>query len=281
MTTSSLTRAVAAAGTGALLLLGTACERDARPTERIAGPAFQSTSSLPHINITSLPIPVTINADFSAYDCSNNPGPQITFSGGTFVGGYGVAVTFTNNMDSTHSFTGGQTVKVSVQPASGEIVIPKQPVLGGTGGNPFIFVQFVDGSGSPLTNEIFLGRCVQGAGWHVTQPAVTSASASAEFTVTSCTNSPGPDINFTSEVSSAGLSARIIFRNAVDGPHQADVTRDVTLLPVGLTFTIPKQPVLGGVGGNPWIWAGFTDSQGTPLGTPTLLGRCVQLSQVL
>ncbi len=268
----------------ALLLFGTACQKDAQPTEPTTTPSFASTSSLPHINNTSLPLAVTIDADFSAYDCSNNPGPQITFSGGTYLGGFGVAMTFTNNMQGTHSYTDGHTVVATVQPAGGEIVIPKQPVLGGTGGNPFIWVQFVGGDGSALTNEIFVGRCVQGAGWHVTQPAVTSASAHAEFTVESCENSPGPYISFTSGMTMAGISARIIFRNndnPVGGPHNADVTRDVTLIPAGLNVTFPKQPVLGGVGGNPWIFAAFTDGNGTAQGAATLLGRCEQLSKAV
>jgi len=118
----------------------------------------------------------------------------------------------------------------------------------------------------------------------VTQAAVTTASAVATFTVESCENSPGPFISFTSGVTMAGMSARIIFRNndnPVGGPHEADVTRNVAVIPAGLSLTFPKQPVLGGVGGNPWIFAGFTDAHGTALGDPTLLGRCEQLSKVL
>src|SRR2546430_5336351 len=143
-------------------------------------------------------------------------------------------MTFTNNMKGTHTFTDGNTVDLTVMPADEPIVIPKQPVLGGVGGNPFIWVQFIGADGAALSSEIFVGRCVQGAGWHVTQSAVTTASAVATFTVESCANSPGPYISFTSGVTMAGLSARIIFRNndnPVGGPHEADVTRDVAVIP--------------------------------------------------
>jgi len=273
----------AAALLGALFLVGACTEGSSNAP--ITSPSFAaSSSSLPHINNTSLPIPVAISADFSAYDCSNNPGPRITFSGGSFLGGYGVEMTFTNNMKGTHTYTDGHTVDVTVMPADKQIVIPKQPVLGGAGGNPFIWVQFVGANGAALSGEIFVGRCVQGAGWHVTQSAVTTASAYATFTVTGCENSPGPYINFTSGVTMAGMSARIIFRNndnPVGGPHEADVTRTVAVIPAGLNLTFPKQPVLGGVGGNPWIFAGFTDVNGTALGDATLLGRCEQLSKAL
>ena len=281
MCTGTLRSSAALLGT---LFLAAACTEGA-PPRSLTAPSFSaSASSLPHINNSSLPIPVAISADFSAYDCSNNPGPQITFSGGSFLGGYGVELIFTNNMKGTHTFTDGNTVTATVMPADQQIVIPKQPVLGGAGGNPFIWVQFVDANGGALSDEIFVGRCVQGAGWHVTQQAVTTAAAVATFTVESCTNSPGPYISFTSGVTMAGMGAKIIFRNndnPVGGPHEADVTRTVTVIPAGLNITFPKQPVLGGVGGNPWIWAGFTDVHGTPLGDPTLLGRCVHLNSAL
>src|SRR5438093_7756947 len=267
----------------ALFLVG-ACT-DGSSHDPLTSPSFAaSSSSLPHINNTTLPIPGSISACSAADGGSNTPGPQITFSGGSFLGGYGVEMTFTNNMKGTHTYTDGHTVDVTVMPADEPIVIPRRPGLGGAGGNPFIWVQFVGANGAALSDEIFVGRCVRGAGWHVTQSAVTTASAYATFTVTGCENSPGPYINFTSGVTMAGMSARIIFRNndnPVGGPHEADVTRTVAVIPVGLNLTFPKQPVLGGVGGNPWIFAGFTDVNGTELGEPTLLGRCEQLSKVL
>src|SRR2546429_1961749 len=125
----------AAALLGALFLAG-ACT-DGSSNAPITSPSFAaSSSSLPHINNTTLPIPVSISADFSAYDCSNNPGPQITFSGGSFLGGYGVEMTFTNNMKGTHTYTHGPTADGTGMPAREPNVIPKQPLLGRRGGRP-------------------------------------------------------------------------------------------------------------------------------------------------
>ena len=42
------------------------------------------------------------------------------------------------------------------------ITIPKQPVRGGVGRNPHIYIQFTDCRGGNLGDEIYLGRCVQG-----------------------------------------------------------------------------------------------------------------------
>lgn len=134
------------------------------------------------------------------------------------------------------------------------------------------------------TDEIFVGRCVQGAGWRVTGPSAAMAAAYANFTSIDCANSPGPYITLESGLSLGGLIARIIFRNndnPVNGPHKADAVGDITMIGPGTMFTFPKQPVDGGVGGNPWIFAGFTDGGGVSLSVNNLVGRCVQLSQDL
>lgn len=286
-TSSAAVRRLASIGlTGAALTLG-ACQDQSRMSELNgpeAAPLFASSSSLPHINNSNLPIPATISADLAAYDCSNNPGPQITFSGLSVLGGFGVDMLFSNNLKGTHEYTVDGEADAVVMPAGEEIVVPKQPVNGGVGGNPFIWVQFLGGNGSPLTDEIFVGRCVQGAGWHVTGPASTTASAWAEFAVDGCENSPGPYITLGSGMSLGGLIARIIFRNndnPVGGPHDASSITDITMIGPGSSYTFPKQPVQGGVGGNPWIFAAFSDGSGIQLSEAALLGRCEQLSKAL
>ena len=282
---ASVRRLASIALAGAVFLLG-ACQDQSRMSEvngPEATPVFASSSALPQIVNTSLLLPAAISADMYAYDCSNNPGPQITFSGLTVLGGFGVQMAFTNNLKGTHEYdTDANLVTTTEWPAGDEIVIPKQPVLGGVGGNPFIWLQWLNGDGTPASDEIFVGRCVQGAGWHVDGPTATTASAYATFDSISCENSPGPYITFDSGLSLGGLIARIIFRNndnPVGGPQKADATTDITMIGSGTSFTFPKQPVNGGVGGNPWIFAGFTDGGGVSLSVNNLVGRCEQLSK--
>ena len=78
---------------------------------------------------------------------------------------------------------------------------------------------------------------------------------------------------------SPGVKARIIFRNqdSTGAPHEAIAMADVTLTANAFAFSFPKQPVQGGVGGNPWISVRFADSAEQQIGPETLLGRCVQL----
>src|SRR5882757_4931525 len=69
-------------------------------------------SSLPHTNVTSLAMPVSVAYELTTYDCSNNPGPKITFSGLASTIGFGVRTIFRNNMKGTHELTEEQKVDV-------------------------------------------------------------------------------------------------------------------------------------------------------------------------
>lgn len=229
---------------------------------------------------TEISMPVRMNATVQAFDCENSPGPQITLEGTLSLGGVNTRLIFRNN-ENKDVHTRVEDIQVAVGVQSGDqIVIPKQPANGGVGGNPFIWVQLIDMNGNPLTGEIFLGRCVQGV-FAPSADFATWAVAQSVLDVLDCTNNPGPYVEVWGSLSfNPGVKARIIFRNndnPVGGPHEADAIADLTLIPPGFTLQFPKQPVQGGVGGNPWISAQFIDGNWEPIGGEVLLGRCVQL----
>jgi len=228
--------------------------------------------------------PMNLQATVSTFDCENSPGPWINFEGAVTLGGMNVQMIFRNNINKdVHTLV--EDIQTVPAVAAGTTVrIPKQPSHpfdGGTGtgvgGNPWISIQIVDTNGNPLSGEVPLGRCVQGA----FSPSIDfSASVIGQALVEAvdCTNNPGPYINVSGSMSvSPGIKARIIFRNqrTAGAPHEAIAMADVTLFSNGFAFSFPKQPVLGGVGGNPWISARFANPE--PIGPETLLGRCVQL----
>ncbi len=195
------------------------------------------------------------------------------------LGGLGVRLYFQNNVKGTHTHIEETSVDVVVLPAGETIRFAKQPPLGGVGGNPWIFLQLLDSNGHAVTDEILLGRCVQGF-FSSTINFAIAAAAVADVFVESCSNK-GPEITLSGEVSLTGINAKFIFRNNLRGTHQHEESTSVSvvIIPAGQSITFPKQPVLGGVGGNPWIYAQFLDSNGKPVGQKILLGRCVQLSQ--
>ena len=214
-----------------------------------------------------------------AIDCSNSPGPQITLSGELALEGIDLKAIFRNNAKGTHQTTETFSVTGVLLPEGDTITIPKQPANGGVGGNPFIWLQFLDASGNELSGEIFLGRCVQGLSLVNVDPTFFLNAIVAGDVTIDCTNHPGPFITFDGGFTISGLKARFIFRNndnPVGGPHTAIATVDVTLVTNGTEIRFPKQPPLGGVGGNPLISIQFTDADGNPLSDEIALGRCVQ-----
>ncbi|HXI33875.1 MAG TPA: hypothetical protein VNH63_07315 [Gemmatimonadales bacterium] len=229
-------------------------------------------------------MPVTVHTSTNMSTCDNSPGPYITISGGVALSGLGTRLAFTNNEKGTHTYTDQNSATLTVIPAGQSITIPKQPVLGGVGGNPFIWIQLTDDRDTPLTNEIYLGRCVQGVTKDVDANFSLPANAVASIATEGCYNNPGPTITLSGDFTlRPGLGARMIFRNndnPVGGPHEFDDATVVraNLVPPGEDVSFPKQPVLGGVGGNPWIWFQFLSASGADLMDPALVGRCVQLN---
>jgi hypothetical protein len=220
-------------------------------------------------------LPMSINAVVDESNCENSPGPEITFGGEIRMGGLKARVIFSNNAKGTHTATVVGQYDVNLLIEGGSITIPKQPVQGGVGGNPYIYLQFHDGKGGDLSEEFLLGRCVQGLG--VTADVLNEALARANVHAEGCSNKKGPYITLSGDLKLSGLHARFILRNNVKGTHTAEATRDIAIILDGSSITLPKQPVRGGVGGNPLISLQFLNGNGEPISEPVLLGRCVQL----
>lgn len=226
-------------------------------------------------------MPMKIRTTVESFECYNSPGPQITFQGGMLLDALNLRLIFRNNINKdVHTREEVVTSDVGLIEEGQEIVLPKQPVEGGVGGNPYIYFQLVDTNNGALTDPALLGRCVQGLFQPVADIAKEVAAA-ARLTVSQCENSPGPYIRVDGEMSvSPGIKARFIFKNNKNKDvHTAEAVRDLLLVANGETVQFPKQPVEGGVGGNPYISTQFLDGNGEPIGTETLLGKCVQLSK--
>jgi hypothetical protein len=220
-------------------------------------------------------LPVHVNAVVDESDCVNHPGPTVTMSGEIKLGGLNARVIFSNNAKGTHTAVVVSQFDVTLLAEGGSIVIPKQPVQGGVGGNPHIYLQFHDGQGGDLSDEFYLGRCVQGL--NITADLLQEAVARANVHAEGCSNRKGPFITLDGDIVLGGLHARFIFRNNLKGTHTAEDSRDVAIVLEGSKIVLPKQPVKGGVGGNPIISLQFLHGNGDPIGEPVVLGRCVQL----
>src|SRR6266699_4456778 len=160
---------------------------------------------------TAFEMPVNIQTSMSTSGCSNSPGPTITLQGALSLGGMGVKLLFENNVIGTHTHTVESTASATVIPEGQTVQIPKQPVLGGVGGNPFIWVQFVNANNNPLTDPVFLGRCVQGL-FNTASDFSIPATATALVSADSCSNT-GSDISLSGQIALTGIKANLIFAN--------------------------------------------------------------------
>lgn len=220
-------------------------------------------------------MPLQVKATVNETGCDNSPGPEITLEGEIALGGMKAQLIFQNNVKGTHTTSVTYSTNVVLALPGGALTIPKQPVRGGVGGNPWIWIQFIDANGAALSDEIYLGRCVQGL--NVTKDFLNTVAANTTITGGDCNNKGGPTITFGGTLSLSGMKARFIFRNNEKGVHTAEAVADVALILNGTPVTIPKQPVRGGAGGNPLIWVQFLQGNDIPIGQPVFLGRCNQI----
>ena len=226
----------------------------------------------------SLSQPASVVTKATAEGCENNPGPFVTLNGELTLGGLGARLIFRNNEQGTHEHEEDVTVTVTILEAGEKITIAKQPPQGGVGGNPHIFLQFFDGDWKALGKPKYLGRCVQGL-----KGAAQLFSLPTDATVVlegECSNSPGPFITLTGELTLGGLNGKLIFSNTKKlAPHVTDAQVEVkfTILAPGESITFAKQPPLDGAGGNPRVYLQFVDGEGDEIGDELYVGRCVQL----
>jgi hypothetical protein len=218
-------------------------------------------------------MPVHVKCNVNESGCDNSPGPTITLDGAISLGGLGANLVFENNLKGTHTaLVETWATNIALVPLGSAIIIPKQPVLGGVGGNPHIYMQFLDAKNNVLTEELYLGRCVQGLS--VEGDFLNDVVGATTVESDGCNNKGGPVISMGGQIVLSGLKARIIFRNNVKGTHTVEKCADVDIIIDGTPVIIPKSPHQGGAGGNPLILLQFLEGEDTPVGDLFLLGRC-------
>jgi len=226
----------------------------------------------------SVSIPARVQGTLTTASCTVGSGPTITLGGELALGGLAADVIFRNNVKGTHEHVDELAASTVLLPANATLVIPAQSMTGPIL-DPVISVQIVDDAGQPVSAEIALGACEAGS-FPVSAAVTIDTTVDLEVNVGGCANHPGPTITVAGSVRFAGLRARLIVRDGVGGPIVGEASTDasVVVLASGETLTIPKQPVRGGVGGNPWIWVQLVDGDGGALTDEILIGRCVELA---
>jgi hypothetical protein len=106
-------------------------------------------------------LPTGVKLNVVGGECSNSPGPYVTLDGELKLGGLGAKLILTNNAKFTHAASADVVIDIVLIEDGKSITFHKQPPLGGAGGNPWIFVQFLGGDDRELCAPILVGRCNQ------------------------------------------------------------------------------------------------------------------------
>jgi hypothetical protein len=220
---------------------------------------------------TTVMLPASFEMQVVTNGCQNHPGPTVTLGGELGLGGVEGELRF-QNPPGRHSATEPVTVGIQIVEPTPPIEFAKQgSEEEGVTGNPEIWVQLLDGYGKPITDEIYLGRCVQGLD-PVALLTALPALADLDVVAGSCSNHPGPEITMSGVLTLRGVDARLILRNP-SATHQGDedVELAFTIIPKNDPIVLPKQgSEPDGVTGNPEIYLVVGDDE-------IRLGKCVQL----
>jgi hypothetical protein len=233
-------------------------------------------------------MPARISADFTEPICTNT-GSQISFTGGMTLTGAKVAVIFKNNTKGTKTLTKVGEVVYEVIPAEAGLSVPKQPAFGGVGGNPHISFQ-VSETGTeaepysvPLTERIYLGRCVQDFNGRVERDIRIGTSLSALVGALECT-SKGSSLTLQADSESASLTGTLFFDNNYNRVVHERTTAASAQVSLKPSIRLRKGWGVGGAGGNPLIYVQFLDKDGNAVQDlngrvvpETLIGRCKDL----
>lgn len=227
----------------------------------------------------NMPMPAALYMESTIDACDNNNGPYITMAGDITLGGLGGKLRFSNNERGTHVHEEDVVVAVEFLKNGEAIKFNKQPSRGGVGGNPWIYAQFFHDDGQPISDEILLGRCVQGLSPTALAFALASA-ANVNISGANCSGRGGTEMRLTGDLKLSGISANLTFTNNEKGTHEHsedDVTVSIIILPDGDAISFDKRPPQGGAGGNPHVYFQFTDGNNAGLGSEMYLGRCNKL----
>lgn len=229
-------------------------------------------------------IPVTAEFNMTPKVCDNRTS-TIDLSGTLTFPGLAVRILFQNQDNNTtkgngwHSGTVTSTAQMTIYDLNPDS-IPKQPVNGGVGGNPRIWIELLDqATGQPLGDPVQVGRCVMGKSYQTGKYTnYLDGSASALLTALTC-DQKGSFVHIDGDGAHGGLDANVYFTNNVKWTHASDPYDAKVSLGLTDPFDAKKgSDVNGGkVTGNPLISAQFLDHSGNPLTSYSTPTRCNQM----
>jgi hypothetical protein len=228
-----------------------------------------------------LSLPVQLVTTSASTLCRSAAGATITFGGSVEVQGAGVRLVLTNNAQFTHETSIDVASELAVVPATFTIDVPSSSISSSSSTTRTIWIEIVDDQGSVLAGPVLVASCADPSRTVSTSLALPAELIVHDASTTDCVNhAPGATVMLDGALRLSALSARLLFADGDDlaTAHVVELPVTAAVIVASRDIAIPKQPVHGGVGGNPWIYVEPIDAAGHALAEPTLIGRCVDFA---
>jgi hypothetical protein len=224
---------------------------------------------------TSVPITVTLTPTITHCD---NHSSQIDLTGSMGMAGLDAVTIFKNNVKGTKTTEVGRSSTPVID--AGVAPFPKQPVLDGVGGNPYISVGLATMVGGKLTltgPTTLVGRCVQGQSLSdVTVSTTLPVSASAVAQAVEC-SSKGSRVTLDASGAAPAIYAVLVFDNNKNKVVHRRIEATDTVVEMTGGQTHKGWGQVDGAGGNPLVYLAFDDHNPGSKNVEFFLGRCKDL----
>jgi hypothetical protein len=232
----------------------------------------------PGSHASALSVPFTFDLDITI-DCQHT-GNTVTINGPIGLGGSAAHVWYQNNTKGTHqSNVYSGVIEAMIEPQGGSVHLAKQPPLGGSGGNPWIWFDAKDGNGPQL-----VGRCVSqsfNVNKHVGGARTVTVNLLETVTALDCSKT-NASVHVNHHQQNPNVDGELLFDNNVNKPtHPSTKAAKMTVGLSGATSLDKANDIKAGMG-NPLVYLTAGDTQGEAEATQQSggglkLGRCNQL----
>ena len=226
----------------------------------------------------TIPVPMRIEPKVSAGTLVTRPGVRVAVGGTITAEGFGARLTYRQLEPGTTVPAEEVTSQRIALLHNRTLTIPPRAIDGPAGGRvPDLWIQFVDGGGTPITALTRLGRCDRGP-FDLSPNLTLGLSVDAAVVKTERFEPYSePILALAGEICiRTGIVMRLtLSENGGAAPRPGDSTTpaDLPLFPGGTEVQLPRRMLRGPLGRDSWIYLTFLDGAGQPTGGDLLLGR--------
>jgi hypothetical protein len=205
-------------------------------------------------------------------------GVRVVVGGAVRAGGFGARLTYRqSDPQGTTPVVEVSSERIALPDARTQPVPPRELDRASSNDLPDLWVQFLDGHGSPITAPARLGRC-DGGPYELCPNLPVGLSIDAAITKRSGSNgNPQATLAIGGEVRiRSGLVVRLSLSERGDGlmhPIEGTTPADLILFPVGMVVPLRPRALPCALGRDSWVLLTFLDGAGRATGSEWLLGR--------